>query len=261
MQTRDPKELERWQHAADLIDAEFAGKERPCPDCGNRFVSKFNRGKCPECGKMFFASNPACGSNSWLRVPDHALVADPIKYACPETHFFGVNLDDLPRSDRDFANQLLNSRSDDLDRVDESNLESPIDSRHAFAQILSDTMDPTAIRAFDVYVGVLEIICDHSGTFLNPDEMRFLVWSELPFDTRVLHSALPFTGFNAITFDRMAFLTRSLINDELHLLGNAEPKLRGSNTVSPWLTEQFAQYESILREAKALDLDVFSFHV
>jgi hypothetical protein len=261
MPPRDPQELERWQRAADVTDAEFAGKERPCPDCGHRFVSKFNRGKCPECGKMFFASNPACGSNSWLRVPDHALVADPIKYSCPETHFFGLDINVVRNSDKDFGNQLLNSRSSDFARVDESNEDSPIDARQALTQILADTLDPAASAAFDVYIGVLEIICDHSGTFLNPDEIRFLIWSELPFDTRVLHSNLPFTGFDSLTFDRMAFLTRSLIDDELKLLGNAEPKLRGSNTVSPWLAEQFAQYESILREAQALGVDVFSFHV
>ena len=261
MPPQDPKQFERWQDAADLIDAEFAGKERSCPDCGHRFVSKFNRGKCPGCGKMFFASNPACGSNSYLRVPDHALVADPIKYSCPETHFFGLDFTVLRGSDNDFMNRLLNSRSSDLDRVDESNEDSPIAARQALVQILADTMDPAARAAFDVYVGVLEIICDHSGTFLNPDEMRFLDWPELPFDTRVLHTALPFTGFHAIALEGMAYLNRSSIDNELHLLGSAKPKLRGSSITSPWLTEQFAQYESILREAKALDVDVFSFHV
>ena len=260
MPPRDPKELERWQHAADLVDAEFAGKERPCPDCGHHFVSRFNRGKCPECGKMFFASNPACGSNSWLRVPDHALVADPIKYSCPETHFFGLDFSVLQKSEA-IAMQLLDARSNDLDRIDESNDDSPIDARQALAQILSGTMDPTATDAFDVYVGVLETICDHSGTFLNPDEMRFLVWSELPFDTRVLHSVLPFSGFSAVTFDRMAYLDRTLIDDELQSLSNAEPKLKGSSSKSLWLTEQFEDYEVVLQRASSLGVDVYAFHV
>lgn len=261
MPPRDPKELERWQKAADLIDAEFAGTERPCPDCKYRFVSNFNRGKCPQCGKMFFASNPACGSNSWLRVPDHALVADPIKYSCPETHFFGLDFSILRRSNSDLSDQLLDSRASDLDRVDELNEGSPIDARKALMQILSDSMDPSATEVFDVYAGVLETICDHSGTFLNPDEMRFLDWSELPFDTKVLHSELPFSGFSAVTFDGMAYLNRTLIDDELRLLSNAEPKLKGSSTKSQWLTEQFDDYKIVLEQASSLCVDVFAFHV
>ncbi|WP_406694306.1 DUF4375 domain-containing protein [Singulisphaera sp. Ch08] len=49
---------ERRKLDIEALEREWARKERPCPQCGTRFVSVRNRGQCPACRHTFLASQP-----------------------------------------------------------------------------------------------------------------------------------------------------------------------------------------------------------
>ena len=84
----DDDEKRRWFQAAVESDELYAGHERTWPKCDNAFMSRFNRGKCTKCGHMFFASNPECGGNEWLRVPKLSLFAEPLVYGSYVTNLY-----------------------------------------------------------------------------------------------------------------------------------------------------------------------------
>ncbi len=251
----------RWHRAAIAVDKAYAGKERECPNCGTQFVSAFNRGQCPDCGAMFFASNPSCGSNAWLRVPGDALFSDPIKYDCPEICCFALDSSLLQDSDDETARTVIESECESIDSVDGRHNQSPIDCRRAIHSLLTGSIDSFDESNWDLYRDALEIVCSSLGKLLYDQDLRLLAWDKLPFESLTSAFQLASSKLDCYEFPGVAFLPRKRIPDELAMVKTAQPRLPGSEVDSEWISEQLLTYQSILEYARDLDLDVFAFDV
>ena len=251
----DDVEKRRWFQAAIEIDEIYAGQDRRCPKCGNVFRSRFNRGKCTECGHMFFASNPQCGSNEWLRVPELSLFAEPIVHGSYLTKFYSLDQASLPTDPQAVA-KLVRKEKEDIQSINEFLDESNTTCEQCIEQLLTGGSAGNVERA--MYVYAFEIICSAFGHQIEP-QVDFHDIRSLPLATKFAADALPFGISDSDELPALLTLPADHIPAERDALSNCEPRMPGSVRESEYLKEQIAAYTAVLARAAQLGNDLYAF--